>query len=51
MYTRKQYTVSPFLPEYSEQTYVSIVTGAKYFDTKKGNTYLLGFGQIIWFGK
>ena len=50
MYTRKIITVAPFLPEYSEQTDVPIFTGETYFDTKNVITYLLVFGQGIWFG-
>ena len=50
MYTRKQFTVAPFLPEYSEQTDVHIVTGVMTFDTNNGITYVIVFVQGIWFG-
>ena len=50
MYTRKQFTVAPFLPEYSEQTDVHIVTGVTNFDTNIEMTYVLVFSQRIWFG-
>ena len=51
MYTRKKCNVSPFLPEYPEQTDVPIIMWETVFNTKNGKTYLLVFGQGIWFGK
>ena len=50
MCTRKQCNVSQFLTEYSGQNDVPIVTGVTDFDTKNGKTYLIVFGQRIWFG-
>ena len=49
MYTRKQCTVTPFIPEYPETNDVFIFTGATDFDTKKIKTDLLVFGQGLWF--
>ena len=45
--TSKKCTVSRFLPEYSEQVDVPIVTGATAVDLKHGSTEILIFGQGI----
>ena len=50
MYTRQIFPVSPFIPEYSEQTDVPIVIGATAFDTKNIITYFPVFVQGLWFG-
>ena len=50
MYTMQQCTVAPFLTKYSEQTDISILTGAMDFDNDNIMTYLVVFGQELWFG-
>ena len=50
MYIRQKCTVEPFLHEYYEQTDVTIVMGGKVFDINNEMTYLLVFGQRLWFG-
>jgi len=47
--TSKKCTLSPFLPEYSEQFDVPIVTGAIAVDLENGSTMILIFGQGLWF--
>ena len=51
MYTSKQCTSAPFIPQYYDQTGVTIFTGATELDNQNGNTYLIVFGQGLWFGK
>ena len=48
--TSKRCTVSTFLPEYSEQLYVPIVTGATAVDLENGSTVVLIFRQGLCFG-
>jgi len=47
--TSKKCTLSPFLPEYSEQLDAPIATGAMTVDLKNGSMMILIFGQGLWF--
>jgi len=49
----KKCTVAPFLPEYSEQFDVPIITTGvtAAVDLKNGSTVILVFGQGLWFGE
>ena len=46
----KRRTVSYFLPGYSKQLGVPIVTGATEVDLENGSTVVTIFGQVLWFG-
>ena len=42
--------MSPFLPEYMEQTNVPICTGVTALKIYSGEVVILEFGQGLWFG-
>ena len=46
----KEYSVSPFLAEYSEQINIQICTGATAYSLESGEMIILLFGQGLWFG-
>ena len=48
--TSKRCTVSTFLPKYSNQFDVTIVTGATAVHLKNVWTVVILFGQVLWFG-
>ena len=43
-------TVSPFLPEYDSTENIEICTAATAWTNENGRTYILDFGQGLWFG-
>ena len=43
-------TVSPFLPEYDSTENIEICTAATAWTNEDGRTYILVFGQGLWFG-
>ena len=49
-FTQHECTVSPFLPEYSEQVNIQICTGATAYTAENGEVFVLIFGQGLWFG-
>ena len=46
----KECTVSPLLPEYTEQVNIPICTGGTELTINSGEVVILEFGQGLWFG-
>ena len=49
-FTLEDFTVSPFLPEYSDQLNFPIFTDVNLLALDPGEVLILEFGQGLWFG-
>ena len=49
-FTSEDCTVSPFLPEYTEQVNIPICNGVSDLTLNSGEVLIMDFGKGLWFG-